>query len=208
MKYIIAIPTANGQRPTANGQRRTSLNVSKFHFLKNSAFTLIELLVVVLIIGILAAIALPRYQRTVEKSRFTKVKQNLVTLYQSAKRYQLLTGSFPTLIEELDISFSGETLKKLVNIGGVPIDSSQVKVDNFTYGVVNSDRAWQNAPLKMVYAAYTYKNCMLLIGTFGNQEGTYCHCPMGETAEKYCGEILQGTVRSGNQAGYAVYLIP
>ncbi|WP_424243958.1 prepilin-type N-terminal cleavage/methylation domain-containing protein [Elusimicrobium posterum] len=47
--------------------------ISRHSAAKAEGFTLIELLVVVLIIGILAAIALPQYTRAVEKSRMAEI---------------------------------------------------------------------------------------------------------------------------------------
>ncbi len=57
------------------------------------AFTLIELLVVVLIIGILAAIALPQYRAAVEKARASEALINLKHATESWSLYLLANGS-------------------------------------------------------------------------------------------------------------------
>ena len=67
-------------------------------------FTLIELLVVVMIIAILAATALPKYFRTVERTRTTEVT-NFSSAYKTAQdRYFLRDGAnYATNVGDLDI---------------------------------------------------------------------------------------------------------
>ena len=72
------------------------------------AFTLIELLVVVLIIGILAAVALPQYTQAVEKSRFATYRTLADSMAQAADVFYLANGTWPTSLDELDMEFPAD----------------------------------------------------------------------------------------------------
>ncbi|MGB2579064.1 prepilin-type N-terminal cleavage/methylation domain-containing protein [Elusimicrobium simillimum] len=77
-------------------------------------FTLIELLVVVLIIGILAAIALPQYTKAVEKSRLAEAQLITKNILDAMQRLQLAQPpaasiSGKELIESLDIDLNSGT---------------------------------------------------------------------------------------------------
>ena len=70
---------------------------------KYNGFTLIELLVVVLIIGILAAIALPQYQKAVERSRAQEAITLLNRVGNAAQAYYLEHGSYPLSFSAMDV---------------------------------------------------------------------------------------------------------
>ncbi len=72
-------------------------------------FTLIELLVVVLIIGILAAVAVPQYQKAVEKSKASQAVTLLDSLGKSMEVYRLANGVYPSKFEQMDVDFSAWT---------------------------------------------------------------------------------------------------
>ena len=91
-------------------------------------FTLLELLIVVMIIGILAAIALPQYQIAVEKSKSSQALTLIKAIDESIRSYNLATGHYPTSFDQLDI-----TIPESFNI------DEKFIPNGVTYGKSNKD---------------------------------------------------------------------
>ena len=94
-----------------NIRGRSRIKYGMTPLFNNGGFTLIELLVVVLIIGILAAVALPQYQFAVEKARITEALTNVRAIANANQVFYLEHGRYADITElnSLPIDIVSET---------------------------------------------------------------------------------------------------
>ncbi len=100
---------------------------------KEQGFTLIELLVVIIIIGLLAAIALPSFLNQSNKARYSEAKTYIGTMSRLQQVYHLEKRTFTDDIGKLNIgintstsSFTYSVIVGAVNGNATPVQLEQI----------------------------------------------------------------------------------
>ncbi len=68
----------------------------RFNSLRQAGFTLIEIMVVIVILGILAALVVPKVMSRPDEARVVAAKQDIASLAQALKLYRLDNKRYPT----------------------------------------------------------------------------------------------------------------
>jgi type IV pilus assembly protein PilE len=127
-------------------------------------FTLIELLVAVLIIGILAAIALPQYKKAVWKTRYATLYQTTNSLAKASEAYRLMAGFYTTDLTQLDINIPAQSGYKfyILSRDGTSAETwgQQIRSNSCLVYIVFSECTADNNCGRNLKVCRTYKdNC-------------------------------------------------
>ena len=79
-------------------------------------FTLVELAVVIVIIGVLAAFGVPRFIKSVERSKAAEAFSYLAAVRSAQERYAAREGTYASQVTDLDIKFA---LPKYFVVGSI-----------------------------------------------------------------------------------------
>lgn len=98
-------------------------------------FTLVELAVVIVIIGVLAAFGVPRFIKSVERSKAAEAFAYMAAVRSSQERYNAREGTYATAVANLDIQVSAP---KYFTVGTMAAGSTSTLEDSWTLTLTRS----------------------------------------------------------------------
>ena len=131
------------------------MNESVFRQLRRASrdgFTLIEILLVVVIIGILAAVAVPNLAGKVGKAQTSAAKQSISAIESAIDMYEVDNGYFPDSLQNLvtkgsEPNWSGPYIKKAESLNdpwGTPFQYTKAE-NSYTIVSAGADKAFGTA---------------------------------------------------------------
>ncbi len=176
-------------------------NLSKGRF---GGFTLIELLVVVLVIGILSAIALPQYQKAVEKSRVATMQPLVRSLADAQTRYILANGEVARVFADLDIALPGICQTPITDAHygeRVKCGKFSVYLDSSGHQVAGAMGLGDESDVLIYYPTGTGQ------GFSNNRTCFACNGTASSRADTLCLN-LGGVYKGGSSTGCSNYTLP
>ncbi|HLB41280.1 MAG TPA: type II secretion system major pseudopilin GspG [Gammaproteobacteria bacterium] len=85
-------------------------SIKSISYIQPAGFTLIEVMVVVVILGILAAIVVPKIMSRPEQARVVKVKQDILAIQSALDLYKLDNGFYPNTDQGLQALVTQPTI--------------------------------------------------------------------------------------------------
>ena len=173
----------------------TKLYQNHFSGLESAGFTLIELLIVVLIIGILAAVALPQYETAVARTRFQQLVLMGVNIGKAEQIYYLANGSYTTDFNALDLDFGESGQEEASGLGIYNVIRSkwgQCTLRDYAVGSVQCTSWYPGVPEFGMYDGFTTRKCT-------------AYYAKGDVAQRVCKLETRTDSPSATNSKYATY---
>ncbi|WP_428040143.1 type IV pilin protein [Candidatus Avelusimicrobium fimicolum] len=156
----------------------------------NKGFTLIELLVVVLIIGILAAMAMPQYFKAMERSRMTEAVTLLANIAQAQQRKYMQINAYAKNYSGLDVAPKGASAGNYCTKGTLAADGKCGKGNGFLVALEQTNTGLNDGNAVATRVGPGNLQYQYSLVRFYNGEGTQCNAGNKNGAElcmDFCG---------------------
>ncbi len=143
--------------------------------MKKIGFTLIELLVVVLIIGILAGVALPQYEKAVEKARAMDAVSTIKSLKDAQEVYYMTHGAYADSLDKLDVTVKADLKDYSLEVASIGSGRYAYKNKNKNFYIAGSGKfrpVTATDRTDVIYCCGEEKFCKVI----GTERFDFSHC--------------------------------